>query len=84
MITILDEVLTEALFVSHLQPSAEPAAEAVRAAVTEAVIRHGADGCAALVAAEFGDHPETAVRRMAWARDRVAASYPAALASAAE
>jgi hypothetical protein len=30
------------------------------------ILRHGSDGCAAGVAEEFGDHPEVAVRRMAW------------------
>jgi hypothetical protein len=35
------------------------------------ILRHGSDGCAAVVAAEFGDHPEVAVRRMCWAREEV-------------
>jgi hypothetical protein len=39
-------------------------------------MRYGTDGCAARVAAEFGDHPYTAVRRMGWARQMVRAAYP--------
>jgi len=34
--------------------------------------RLGRRGCAAAVAQEFGDHPETAVARMRWVRDQVA------------
>src|SRR6266566_5006347 len=33
--------------------------------------RHGARGCAARVAQAYGEHPETAVRRMRWARTAV-------------
>jgi hypothetical protein len=33
-------------------------------------------GCAAQVAGEFGDHPETAVTRMAWAIATVGEVYP--------
>ena len=35
------------------------------------ILRHGSDGCAAVVAYEFGDQPEAAVRRMGWVRDQV-------------
>jgi hypothetical protein len=30
--------------------------------------RYGAQGCAARMASEFGDHPDQAVRRMIWVR----------------
>jgi hypothetical protein len=63
-----DDVLTEALFVSDLQRSQQPTAELIRAAVTATVDRLGAGGCAALVAQEFGEHPDCALGRMRWAR----------------
>jgi hypothetical protein len=58
----------DALFVSALQRSDEPGAGQVRQAVTAAVRAFGRAGCAGRVAQEFGDHPETAVIRMRWAR----------------
>jgi len=58
----------DALFASMLQRSDEPTAGQVRQAVAAAVRAHGSRGCAARVAQEFGDHPETAVARMRWAR----------------
>lgn len=60
--------VAEALFVSDLQPFSARSAEAVRTAIEAAVERHGTGGCAARVAAEFGDHPDLAVRRMIWVR----------------
>lgn len=74
MISTLNELTAEALFVSDLQPSQSPDAELVQSSVTAMVLRYGSDGCAALVAAEFGDHPETAVRRMRWARELLVAT----------
>jgi hypothetical protein len=58
----------DAVFASALQRSAEPTAGQVRQAVAEAVCAFGSRGCAARVAQEFGDHPETAAARMRWAR----------------
>lgn len=58
-----------ALFVSALQCSDEPTARQVQQAITAAVRALGVPGCAARVAQEFGDHPDTAVARMRWARD---------------
>lgn len=58
----------DALFVSALQCSQEPTAGEVRQAITETVRAFGGRGCAARVAQEFGDHPDTAVARMRWAR----------------
>lgn len=56
----------EALFVSPLQPSWEPSAEQVGAAVEAMVLLHGSEGCAELVAQEFGDHPLESAERMRW------------------
>ncbi len=68
MISTVQDLAAEALFVSHLQPSECPSREVVEEAVTAMILRLGSDGCAAGVAAEFGDHPESAVRRMCWVR----------------
>lgn len=74
-----DDVRAEALFVTCLQRSDQPSTAQVRAAVGQALRRHGGGrNCAALVAAEFGDHPETAVMRMRWALDVVHEAYPEA------
>ena len=64
-----------ALFASALQRSAEPGTEQVRDAVAAAVREYGSRGCAARVAQEFGDHPETAVARMRWARAMTGAAF---------
>ena len=61
-------VRCEALFASTLQCSERPSARLLQDAITQTVRRLGSRGCAALVAQEFGDHPETAVPRMRWAR----------------
>lgn len=68
MISTVQELAAEALFVSDLQPSERPSRQTIEQAVTAMILRHGSDGCAAAVAAEFGDHPEAAVRRMCWVR----------------
>jgi len=69
----------EALFASDLQPSEEPAPLDVRRAVTATLCRYGRRWCAARMAEEFGDHPETAVPRMAWAVRTVRGCYRPAL-----
>jgi hypothetical protein len=61
----------DALFASPLQRSDEPGAEQVRQAIIVAVRAFGARGCAAQVAQAYGEHPETAARRMRWARAAV-------------
>ena len=61
-------VRAEALFVSVLQRSDRPSPGQVRKAIAAAVGAYGGRGCAERVAQEFGDHPETAVARMRWAR----------------
>jgi hypothetical protein len=58
----------DALFVSALQRSDDPSAAQVRHIIAAAVREYGRQGCAERVAQEFGDHPETAVVRMRWAR----------------
>jgi hypothetical protein len=61
-------IQADALFVSALQRADHPSAREVRQAVATAVGAFGQRGCAGRVAQEFGDHPETAVTRMRWAR----------------
>lgn len=73
MISTVPDLAAEALFVSDLQPSERPSRKMLEETVTAMILRHGSDGCAAVVAEEFGDHPESAVRRMCWARAEVRA-----------
>jgi hypothetical protein len=61
----------DALFASVLQRSEEPSAAQVRLAIAAAIRAFGAEGCAARVAEAYGEHPETAVLRMRWARATV-------------
>jgi hypothetical protein len=82
----LNTIRCEALFASTLQrfENAEP--DRVHAVIMAAVRDFGSRGCAARVAQEFGDHPDTAILRMRWARrvvgefygvERLAADLPA-------
>jgi hypothetical protein len=66
--TQADALFVSALFVSALQGGDHPGAEDVRRAVAAAVEAFGQRGCAGRVAQEFGDHPDSAVARMRWAR----------------
>jgi hypothetical protein len=66
----------EALFASPQQPGEEASCETVRDAIRRTARAFGIRGCAARVAQEFGDHPETAVARMRWARRMVAETFP--------
>ena len=61
----------DALFASALQRSDEPSAAQVDLAIAAAVRAFGTRGCAARVAQAYGEHPETAVVRMRWARATV-------------
>ncbi len=61
-------VRADAVFASGLQRCDELSAGQVRQAVAAAIRALGCSGCAGQVAQEFGDHPETAVIRMRWAR----------------
>jgi hypothetical protein len=58
----------DALFASPLQRSDEPSPAQVHQAIAAALAAFGIQGCAARVAQAYGDHPETAVPRMRWAR----------------
>jgi hypothetical protein len=78
MFSLIDDLWAEALFASDVQPSDAPTPEAVRHAITHTIIRFGTDGCAARVAGEFGDHPDTAVARMAWVRETLSRASAAA------
>jgi hypothetical protein len=73
MIGTVKDLIAEALFVSDLQPSQAPTRAEVDAAATETILRFGIEGCAARVATEFGDHPDTAVARMCWVRRTLSA-----------
>jgi hypothetical protein len=68
----LHTVRCAALFASTVQSSEHPSRRVLQDAITSTIRRLGSRGCAAQVAQEFGDHPETAVIRMRWARDQVA------------
>ena len=61
----------DALFASPLQRSDEPTPAQVHQAVAAALAAFGIRGCAARVAQAYGEHPETAVPRMRWARATV-------------
>ena len=59
----------QALFTSDLSAHCEHTQTEVAAAIRHAFRTHnGIRGCAARVAAAYGEHPETAARRMRWAR----------------
>ena len=64
----------DALFASALQRSDEPTVAQVHGAIAAALAAFGIRGCAARVAQAYGDHPETAVLRMRWARAAIAAA----------
>jgi len=64
----------EAQFASALQPSASPSPDQARHAVATTLRRLGARACAARMAGEFGDHPDTAAARMSWALATVRAA----------
>ena len=65
----------DALFASTLQRSDQPSAAQVHQAIASAVAAFGIRGCAARVAQAYGEHPETAVLRMRWARAEVTAAF---------
>lgn len=62
----------EALFVSELQPSDTPTADMVAEAISCTMQRFGISDCAGRMAQEFGDHPDTAAKRMRWVRQIMA------------
>ena len=66
-----------ALFLSDLSATGHATDAEVEAAIQRAMLRHGGpDGCAADVAAAYGDYPELAVPRMRWARCVVEQLHP--------
>jgi hypothetical protein len=75
MVSTFDAVRAEALFTSSIQVSQQPVAEEVREAVAVTLRRFGVRGCAANVAGEFGEHPETAAGRMCWALAMIKLAY---------
>jgi len=74
----MNKMRAEALFAGHLQPSQHPAVDQVRDSVTATLRRYGRRWCAARMAQEYGDHPDTAIARMAWAVRTITDCYPAA------
>jgi len=71
----MSAVRADALFASTLQRSDEPSAMQVKQAIAAATRAFGDLGCAARVAQEYGEHPETAATRMRWARTAVAGVF---------
>ncbi|MFG1944459.1 hypothetical protein [Nonomuraea sp. NPDC048826] len=67
--------LAQVLFASAVQPSDASTPERIRAAVDERLCACGQAFCAAFVAQEAGDHPESYAARMRWALDTVAGAY---------
>jgi hypothetical protein len=74
MISAVQDLAAEALFVSDLQPSEHPSEQTIALTVTAMVLCYGSDGCADELATEFGEHPEAAAQRMSWARRELACS----------
>jgi hypothetical protein len=65
---ILAVARAEALFTSELGTGAHPSRVEATSAIRCALRANGGvRGCVARLADEYGDHPDTAVRRMRWA-----------------
>jgi hypothetical protein len=62
--TTMNGTHCQALFRSWLQPSDNPTADMMATALSHVVQQFGIRGCVARMAREFGDHPDTAARRM--------------------
>jgi hypothetical protein len=77
MTVMMQDLRSEALFVSYLQSSHHPTPESIRKVVLDTVGRLGEAGCAELVAQEFGEHPDCALGRMRWARTAVLSAFAA-------
>ena len=65
----IDPVLAMALFVSDASQSSHLDDGTIRDTAAHTLDRLGPDECYARAAEVFGDHPEVAVGRMAWARE---------------
>ncbi|MFI5896302.1 hypothetical protein ACIA5D_40000 [Actinoplanes sp. NPDC051513] len=78
MTTMLTAARAEALFTSQLATGSDPSYDAADKAIRLALRAHGGvRGCAADVAAEYGDHPDLAVPRMRWALELIDQLYAA-------
>jgi hypothetical protein len=67
-----------ALFASDLKSGSRPSGPVVDAAIAGAIRACGGmRGCVAMMAAAYGDYPETAAPRMRWARGVVVTVYGA-------
>ena len=72
-----------ALFASSLQPSDRPSRADVGLAIQGSMLVHGGTGgCLAVLAAEYGEHPDQAAARMTWALRTVDCVPAAELAAA--
>ncbi|MBA3489995.1 MAG: hypothetical protein H0T78_10745 [Longispora sp.] len=68
MMSMSPNTRAEAIFASLLQPSEHLTRAEVNAAILASLRTYGGPrGCAAVMAVEYGDHPEVAARRMRWA-----------------
>jgi hypothetical protein len=77
---LLTAARAEALFTSDISAFSDPSPVEVDRAIRHAIALYGGvRGCAAEVAAAYGDHPETAAPRMRWARNVVEIVYAQAL-----
>ena len=79
MIAVTRVARAQALFASCLQPSDRPTPADVAAAIDDVLHRQPAPDCACALAAEYGDHPESAAARMRWALALIASCEPAAV-----
>ena len=67
----------EALFTSDLSSDGSVTRTEIDGIIRESLRVHGGvPGCAAEMAKRFGESPETAARRMQWARGVVESSFP--------
>ena len=73
---ILVAARAEALFSSDLPTDVPVDRPSLTAAIASSVRAHGGTrACAAELAHEYGEHPETAIPRMRWALAQVRAGY---------
>jgi hypothetical protein len=73
---VLTIARAEALFASDVSAGATLSRAEATLAIRDAMrAYHGTRGCAAALAAWYGDHPETAAPRMRWARELVEALF---------
>ncbi|GAA2352446.1 hypothetical protein [Dactylosporangium salmoneum] len=79
----VDPVLCMALFVSDAPKSCDLDDATIRETVDRTLDRLGPDECYARAAQEFGDHPETALDRIQWAREQCARALTSLAGAAA-